>query len=126
MSRALGQVTLYWERYSARLGGKNAFYVQQILRILRGLVDFVRRKVAQAEKAQAQEREQGQGGDGGAGGGVVMSVNALLFETGMDNVNLFKVVRYMAESQIAKKVLGFAERRLAEVGGSCLSVCLRL
>jgi hypothetical protein len=74
-----------------------------------------------------------------------MPVNDLLFEAGMDNINLFKLhrcltaeqhahaahpwlkrvavscdarhVRYMEVSQIAKKVLGFAEIHLAEVRG---------
>jgi len=131
MSRALGQVALYWERYSARLSGKNAFYVQQILRILRGLVDFVRRKVAQAQAAQAaaseaQEKGETEDGGGNSGGSVVLSVNSLLFEAGIDNVNLFKVVRYMEGSQISKKVLGFAERRLAEVRRRIYAVCVCL
>jgi chromosome transmission fidelity protein 1 len=117
MSRALSQVTLYWERYNTRLSGKNAVYVQQVIRVLKGLVEFVRTKAS-----------SGGGASGGATNGavaataeddtvstIVMSVNELVFEADMDNVNLFKLVRYMEQSQIAKKVLGFADRRLGEV-----------
>lgn len=141
--------------------GKNSFYVQQIIRILKGLVEFVRNKVMLVSKASsvatsstsaaavgtntatttttttpstsksdAGKRKEGQqraspssAGDSrcsslnnsSAHSSMVLSVNELLFESGMDNVNIFKVVRYMEQSQISKKVLGFAERRLGEV-----------
>ncbi len=123
MSRAFGQVTLYWERYNTRLSGKNAFYVQQVMRVLKGLMDYVRAKASAAAAAAAAAVAASSSGAApedtaagtAVGGSEVMSVNELLFEAGIDNVNLFKLVRYMEQSQIAKKVLGFAERRLAEV-----------
>ncbi|GAB5036393.1 atp-dependent rna helicase ddx11-like protein 8-like [Nannochloropsis oceanica] len=116
MSRALVQVTLYWERYNTRLSGKNAVYVQQIIRILKGLVDVVR---AKAYSGGATSGWMASGAtataDDEAVSTIIMSVNELVFEADMDNVNLFKLVRYMEQSQIAKKVLGFADRRLGEV-----------
>jgi len=110
MSRALNQITLYWERYKSRLSGKNTVYVQQIIRLLGGLVKFVRRKASPHVLATTSAT-----GQEDASATVIMTVNELVFEAGMDNVNLFKVVRYMEQSQISKKVLGFVDRRGTEV-----------
>ena len=114
MSRALSQVTLYWERYNTRLSGKNAVYVQQVIRVLKGLVEFVRTKASSAGAASGAAAAAATAEDE-AVSTIIMSVNELVFEADMDNVNLFKLVRYMEQSQIAKKVLGFADRRLGEV-----------
>jgi len=114
MSRALSQVTLYWERYNTRLSGKNAVYVQQVIRVLKGLVEFVRTKASSVGAASGAAAAAATAEDE-AVSTIIMSVNELVFEADMDNVNLFKLVRYMEQSQIAKKVLGFANRRLGEV-----------
>jgi hypothetical protein len=39
-----------------------------------------------------------------------MRVNAVAFRLHMDNINLFAVVKYMDESEIVKKVMGFVEK----------------
>ncbi|CAM9502241.1 unnamed protein product, partial [Discosporangium mesarthrocarpum] len=133
ISRAHSQLSQYEARYGSRLKGKNAFYVGNILRLLRAFLKFLKRQ---------EQRGQGQGGGGilqkyassvdagkvevlvgvgtrGEGGGKdetseMLGINQFLFRAAVDNVNIFKVQRYMERSGISRKartlwVMGFLD-----------------
>ncbi|CAM9952744.1 unnamed protein product, partial [Choristocarpus tenellus] len=47
----------------------------------------------------------------------MLGINSFLFRAGVDNINMFKVQRYMQRSYIAKKVMGFMDLTGLEVPG---------
>ncbi|CAB1113398.1 unnamed protein product [Ectocarpus sp. CCAP 1310/34] len=130
VARAHSQLSQYEVKYGTRLKGSNAFYVGNILRLLRAVLKFLTKgkeklQAARAENAKTtaaaaaskgntgvQGPRGGGAGAGAAGGeaeeaGVrseMLEVNDFLFRAGLDNVNLFKLQRYMRRSEISRKV----------------------
>lgn len=98
---SLEQLSSYDARYRARLNPKNLFYVNALLRLLRSLLKMLESE-AYTEPASLVEAE-------------VLGINDFLFRAGIDNVNIFKVLRYMDRSQISRKVMGFLEVVAAKV-----------
>ncbi|KAJ1909776.1 ATP-dependent DNA helicase chl1 [Tieghemiomyces parasiticus] len=109
VNRAASQLTAYLQKYKSRLKGSNVIYIRQILHLLAALRKFL-----------------GSGGRGlidlnPAGGDTTAAVatatshllkpNELLGQLQIDNVNLFKVQKYLIESQIGKKLNMFIDRR---------------
>ncbi len=45
----------------------------------------------------------------------IHNLNDFLFETGIDNMNMFKIEKYIKRSEIVKKVNGFCESYQVEV-----------
>ena len=46
----------------------------------------------------------------------LLAINEFLFAAKLDNLNLFKILRYCRRSQIAKKLFGFVEKyRVQEI-----------
>ena len=81
------QLTAYHNRYQHRLKGKNLFYVNQTLRVVCALGSFLQ-KAAQSCGETTQ---------------TAMHINDFLFRCGIDNVNVFKIERYMQRSRLAQK-----------------------
>ncbi|KAF2979751.1 hypothetical protein EK904_012775, partial [Melospiza melodia maxima] len=82
---AHSQLSQYMERYRKRLKAKNLMYIKQILYLLEQFVAML-------------------------GGTVLKSINDFLFQSQIDNINLFKVQRYCEKSLISRKLFGFVER----------------
>eukprot|EP00047_Mylnosiga_fluctuans_P018133 m.67323 g.67323 ORF g.67323 m.67323 type:complete len:850 (-) comp7449_c0_seq1:401-2950(-) len=94
---ALSQLTAYFEKYKGRLRPRNQRYIQQILFVLNKL----------------NLRLQGKASEDG-----LATVNTFLFECSIDNINLFKLKKYFDQSEISKKVLGFACKHIPTVVGA--------
>eukprot|EP00903_Cladosiphon_okamuranus_P010493 g9925.t1 len=127
VARAHSQLSQYEAKYRARLKGSNAFYVGNILRLLRAMLKFLTKgkkklQAVRTEKIAAASSKAKAGGPVGrdAAGGAeeekeeaarseMLEINELLFRTGLDNVNLFKLQRYMRRSEICRKVMGFVD-----------------
>eukprot|EP00752_Nemacystus_decipiens_P010933 g9717.t1 len=127
VARAHSQLSQYEARYSARLKGSNAFYVGNVLRLLRAMLKFLTKgkeklKAVRAEKTAAAGTRAKEGGPGRRDGAVeaqeekeeaarseMLEINDFLFRAGLDNVNLFKLQRYMRRSEISRKVMGFMD-----------------
>jgi len=78
-------LSAYTERYSARLAGRNLFYISQIRRCLVAMTKFM--------SNPAPSR--------------LMSKAELIFALKLDNINFVKVDRYLTRSGLSQKLLGF-------------------
>jgi len=92
----LGRAQLggYLLKFRNRLKGKNRVYVTQLVRLIDSLKNFLEGKSGAALKA---------GGDEGE-----VVVGELLKGNGVDQINLYKLMRYLQESKIARKVEQYA------------------
>ncbi|XP_047913880.2 ATP-dependent DNA helicase DDX11 isoform X2 [Anser cygnoides] len=97
---AHSQLLQYTERYRKRLKAKNLMYIKQILYLLERFVAMLGGNVNQNPSCQAVSQT----------GTVLKSINDFLFQSQIDNINLFKVQRYCEKSLISRKLFGFVER----------------
>ncbi|KAI5364320.1 putative helicase-like, DEXD box c2 type, ATP-dependent helicase [Septoria linicola] len=79
----------YYRKFNKRLKDKNRMYVTQIIKVIMSLLHFA-----------STVRQQASGGD-------VTSASALLAQQNADQINLVKLVRYISESKLARKVEGY-------------------
>jgi chromosome transmission fidelity protein 1 len=82
-------LVIYLQKFRNRLKGSNRMYVTQVVRVIDSLVAF------------ASPLESGK-----ESGGTVQP-GALLSGKGVDQINLTKLVRYISESKLARKVEGY-------------------
>jgi len=87
-------LVLYLQKFRNRLKGSNRMYVTQVVRVIDSLVAF------------AAPLDESGGGEGSSLGGTVQP-GALLAGKGVDQINLTKLVRYISESKLARKVEGY-------------------
>ncbi len=127
VSLALSQLSQYELRYRQRLAGKTLFYITTILRVLRKMQALLLSDddVTSCSSSSSQKRQQIDIEETKVVGGSsssssihatadVFLINDFLFWAGIDNINVFKVERYMQRSQIAKKVMGFLQSQQSE------------
>ncbi|ETI37714.1 hypothetical protein F441_16253 [Phytophthora nicotianae CJ01A1] len=94
----------YFSKYEKRFKGKNAFYIKQLLSILESLTKFLRQLSKSAGKATLTGED-----DDGTTGAQMMTINDFLFSARIDHFNMFKILEYLGESGLAKKLMGFVE-----------------
>ncbi|XP_019371033.1 PREDICTED: ATP-dependent DNA helicase DDX11 isoform X2 [Gavialis gangeticus] len=97
---AYSQLLQYMERYRKRLKAKNLMYIKQILYLLERFVSVLGGNVNQNPNTQSISQA----------GTELKSINDFLFQSQIDNINLFKVQRYCEKSLISRKLFGFVER----------------
>lgn len=76
----------YLQKFRNRLKGSNRMYVTQVVRVIDSLIQV----------ATPLESEKGIGG--------IVQAGSLLAGKGVDQINLIKLVRYISESKLARKV----------------------
>lgn len=87
----------YLQKFRNRLKGSNRMYVTQVVRVIDSLVQF-------ATPLEADKRL-----------GDTVPASSLLAGKGVDQINLTKLVRYITESKLARKVEGYISHlKLAE------------
>jgi chromosome transmission fidelity protein 1 len=84
---AHAQLLEYQQRYATRLKAGNLRRVNQLLRVLRALVEHLALPVI--------------------GGGAVIGVNEFLFARKLDNVNLFELLNWLSAAKLVQKLGGF-------------------
>ncbi|CAI5725771.1 unnamed protein product [Peronospora effusa] len=94
----------YFTKYEKRFKGKNAFYIKQLLSIMESLTKFLRQLSKSAGKAASANDD-----DDGATGAQMMTINDFLFSAKIDHFNMFKILEYLGESGLAKKLMGFVD-----------------
>lgn len=100
----------YFKKYEKRFKGKNAFYIKQLLSILECLTKFLRQLNKNASRAQRlADSNQDSTAGGESNGAKMMMINDFLFEAHIDHFNLFKILLYLKESGLAKKLMGFVD-----------------
>lgn len=80
---------IYLQKFRNRLKGSNRMYVTQLVRVLDSFLLFVSNLV------------------GAAGSGGTLEPGQLLAGKGVDQVNMSKLVRYISDSKLARKVEGY-------------------
>ncbi|XP_029420170.1 ATP-dependent DNA helicase DDX11 isoform X2 [Nannospalax galili] len=100
LCQAHSQLLQYMERYGKRLKAKNLMYIKQILYLLEKFVAVLGGNIKQNPSTQSFSKT----------GTELKSINDFLFQSQVDNINLFKVQRYLEKSMISRKLFGFTER----------------
>lgn len=89
LERSRAQLGIYLQKFRNKLKGKNRVYVAQVVRLVDSLIAYLKSKMS------------GQTSDG------PVATNDLLTGKGVDQINLYKLVRYLQESRLARKVDGY-------------------
>ena len=87
---ARAQLTAYVQKFRNRLKGKNRVYVTQTIRLMDSLISYLAGTAKLAKDAEA-----------------VADMNLLMAGKGVDQINLYKLSRYLQESKLARKVEGY-------------------
>ncbi|KAK0346608.1 ATP-dependent DNA helicase chl1 [Friedmanniomyces endolithicus] len=90
LNRARDSLLVYLQKFRNRLKGSNRVYVTQVVRVIDSLLLFVTRLLLTNTT------------------GGTIDANKLLSGKGVDQVDLVKLVRYISESKLARKVEGYA------------------
>ncbi|XP_060046290.1 ATP-dependent DNA helicase DDX11 isoform X2 [Erinaceus europaeus] len=109
LCQAHSQLLQYMDRYGKRLKAKNLMYIKQILYVLEKLVTVLGGNINQNPNTQTFSQT----------GTELKSINDFLFQSQIDNINLFKVRRYCEKSMISRKLFGFTERQGAALTPAC-------
>ncbi|XP_021041364.1 ATP-dependent DNA helicase DDX11 isoform X3 [Mus caroli] len=106
LCQAHSQLLQYMERYRKRLKAKNLMYIKQILYLLEKFVAVLGGNIKQNPSTQSLSQT----------GSELKSINDFLFQSQVDNINLFKwpvvvlqVQRYLEKSMLSRKLFGFTE-----------------
>ncbi|KAG9574816.1 ATP-dependent RNA helicase CHL1, partial [Aureobasidium melanogenum] len=103
---ARAQLTAYLQRFRNRLKGKNRVYVTQVVRLLDSIANYL----------QSLDAKNGTEG--------IVQATDLLKGKGVDQINLYKLMHYLQESKLARKVEGYVsveqqkQRKLNNTGAA--------
>ncbi|KHJ30581.1 putative atp-dependent rna helicase chl1 [Erysiphe necator] len=89
LRRAREQLGIYLQKFRNRLKGKNRVYIAQVVRVIDSLSRYLEKQFANS------------GNDG------VVLEDELLSGKGVDQINFFKLIHYLQESKLARKVEGY-------------------
>jgi len=90
LQRGRAQLTIYLQKFRNRLKGKNRVYVTQIVRLLDSLIAYLQPQAADSKIPDH-----------------VVPIDDLMTGKGVDQIDLFKLTRYLEESKLARKVDGY-------------------
>lgn len=90
LKRCRAQLGIYLQKFRNRLKGKNRVYVTQVVRLLDSLSGFLE------EKGSSRRESEG-----------AVNVTDLMSGKGVDQMNLYKLMRYLVDSKLARKVEGY-------------------
>ena len=100
LKRSRAQLGIYLQKFRNKLKGKNRVYVTQVVRLLDSLAGYLEIKAANSKDKEA-----------------IVDVGDLMTGKGVDQINLYKLTRYLQESRLARKVEGYISH-VEEQGGS--------
>ena len=89
LERSRAQLGIYLQKFRNKLKGKNRVYVAQVVRLIDSLITYLKTEM------------NNQTPDG------PVLINNLLTGKGVDQINLYKLGRYLQESKLARKVDGY-------------------
>ena len=95
---AFQQLGTYLKRYRNRLLGKNIAYIRQIVHLVKAFIKLL-------EPANDDEKE-------GKKKDKVMGVNEFVHMLNIDHINMFKIEKYLKQSNLARKLNGFIDKEL--------------
>ncbi|KAH3840006.1 hypothetical protein DPMN_113447, partial [Dreissena polymorpha] len=103
--RAHSQLSQYEHKYRSRLKAQNLMYIKQILYVLASLTKALGGKIDQVPDKQMFTVIETR----------LWTLNNFLFHCQLDNVNMFKILRYCQKSMISRKLHGFVEKYRPEI-----------
>ncbi|EMR08384.1 hypothetical protein PNEG_03224 [Pneumocystis murina B123] len=92
VSLALDQINVYLSKFNKRLKGKNKVYIKQIKKLLQNINDFMKQRFNILGDIQVEQSE-------------------LLFSGGADQVNIYKLEKYIKNSGLARKIDSYFEKK---------------
>ncbi|KAG6545059.1 hypothetical protein Mapa_013754 [Marchantia paleacea] len=92
------QLSEYLDKFRRRLAASNRRYIEMLLVLIGSIMRFLS-STFQAETGDAR----------------MMTINDFVFSLGIDNLNLFKIRRYIKVSNIVHKVSSYGEKYLDQV-----------
>ena len=114
---ATQQLTRYTQTYAQRLAGRNLMYLGNLRKLLLAFAKYLNPK----SKAVAIDKENAgnisKGSLPGSKNRTLQSAGEFLLDLKLDNINLFKLLRYLEHSRLAQKLLGFTRARNGEDEG---------
>ena len=90
LKRSRAQLGIYLQRFRNKLKGKNRVYVTQVIRLLDSLAGYLETQAANSKDKEA-----------------IVGAGDLMTGKGVDQINLYKLTRYLQESRLARKVEGY-------------------
>jgi len=107
------QVSAYYERFRPLLNPTNAQHLQLVLRIARALESCLRGAQAPQDENQLPAAQLPPAGQQQAR---VVSVNNLMFDLGLDCVNMFQLMAWLKDNQMVFKVCGRTDQVTQQAG----------
>ena len=98
LQRSREQIGIYLQKFRNRLTGKNRVYVAQVVRLLDSISAYLDSKISSTGAAEGS-----------------VEVAGLMTGKGVDQINLYKLVHYLQESKLARKVEGYISHAEQEV-----------
>ena len=92
LQRSRAQLGVYLQKFRNKLKGKNRVYVTQVVRLIDSLITYL---------DSLSQKPSTVGG--------IAEYTELMAGKGVDQINLFKLDRYMTESKLARKVDGYID-----------------
>ena len=90
LKRCRAQLGVYLQKFRNRLRGKNRVYVAQVVRLIDSVSGYLERIAFENKSAEG-----------------IVEVSSLMAGKGVDQINLYKLMHYLQESKLARKVEGY-------------------
>ena len=90
LKRCRSQLGVYLQRFRNRLKGKNRVYVAQVVRLIDSISGYLETRMTEEQSSEG-----------------MVDVSHLMAGKGVDQINLYKLMRYLQESKLARKVEGY-------------------
>lgn len=84
------QLGVYLQKFRNRLKGKNRVYVAQVVRLIDSISGYLETSINGKQPSEG-----------------IIDVGNLMAGKGVDQINLYKLMRYLQESKLARKVEGY-------------------
>lgn len=91
MKLAYSQLMGYCQKFKSRLKGKNRVYIAQLIRVLKSCISYL-------EQQDVSTTQQ-----------IAVSAGDLISKTGSDQIQPYKLVKYLQDSMLVYKIEGYAE-----------------
>ena len=118
---AMQQLTRYTQTYSQRLAGRNLMYLGNLKKLLQAFAKYLHNDDSNEKKNKGdsgvklnKENVSSVGNQNGNSANqkrTLQSTTAFITELRIDNINLFKLLRYMEQSRLSQKLLGFTRSK---------------
>lgn len=92
LHRCQSQLRIYLQKFRNKLKGKNRVYVTQVVRLIDSISQCLDKMTSASHSTEA-----------------LVSVGDLMGGKGVDQINLYKLVRYLTDSKLARKVDSYVD-----------------